>query len=86
MATITTVICILLPFVKAEVDIGGMLYPRASETREVVSLDGLWNFLTSPENDPLIGFRKYWYNDSLKNVSVNVKRIYIKFLITSFSY
>ncbi|XP_029160975.1 beta-glucuronidase isoform X2 [Nylanderia fulva] len=39
----------------------GMLYPRESESREVRSLDGLWDFIVSPEGDALKGFRERWY-------------------------
>lgn len=43
----------------------GMLFPRESETREVVTLNGIWNFALSPQNDPLVGFRQYWYKNDL---------------------
>lgn len=47
----------------------GLLYPRQSETREVYSLDGIWNFVASPENDLLAGFKEKWYKQELKKVS-----------------
>ncbi|XP_015111462.1 beta-glucuronidase [Diachasma alloeum] len=43
----------------------GMLYPRESETREVKSLDGLWDFAMSPSGDSLTGIRDQWYRDEL---------------------
>lgn len=46
----------------------GMLYPRQSETREILSLDGIWNFISSPNNDLLVGFREKWYKTQLKKV------------------
>ncbi|XP_050322534.1 beta-glucuronidase isoform X1 [Bactrocera neohumeralis] len=46
----------------------GMLYPRESETREVRSLDGLWNFVTSDEANPTQGVRDKWFNDDLSKV------------------
>lgn len=48
----------------------GILYPRASETRSTLSLDGIWNFAVVPENDQLIGFREKWYNKTLREVSI----------------
>ncbi|KAF5308074.1 hypothetical protein FQR65_LT06449 [Abscondita terminalis] len=45
-----------------------MLYPRESETREVMRLDGIWNFVLSPMNDPLVGFRNYWYKNDLSKL------------------
>lgn len=44
-----------------------LLYPRASETRDVVSLDGVWQFRTSPAGDPDIGFRDSWYSSRLSD-------------------
>lgn len=50
---------------------GGILYPRESETREVKSLDGIWNFrLSGP--DPLIGFKEKWYTKDLSKVGSTV--------------
>ncbi|KRT83641.1 glycoside hydrolase, partial [Oryctes borbonicus] len=50
----------------------GLLYPKASETRETVSLDGIWNFVASPLTDPLIGFRNYWYKRDLTTVDADI--------------
>ena len=47
---------------------GGVLYPRESETREVKSLDGFWNFRTSGA-DSLRGFTERWYAHDLAKVS-----------------
>lgn len=46
----------------------GLLYPRESETREVRSLDGIWNFLKSDEGNPTQGVRDKWYLDDLNKV------------------
>lgn len=51
----------------------GMLYPRQSETREVVPLDGIWNFVHSPEHDLLAGFREKWYKKELKKVCISLR-------------
>jgi len=49
---------------------GGALYPRESETREVKSLDGFWNFRTC-DADPLLGFSEKWFTQDLAKVSAN---------------
>lgn len=47
----------------------GLLYPRESETREVKTLDGIWNFLKSNETAPTEGIRDKWYLNDLSKVS-----------------
>lgn len=47
----------------------GILYPRESESREVKSLDGMWNFRLSLP-DPLIGFKERWYMKDLSKVFI----------------
>ncbi|KAI8035893.1 hypothetical protein M5D96_011324 [Drosophila gunungcola] len=42
-----------------------MLYPRESETREVRSLDGIWNFVRSDQANPTQGVRDEWYAKEL---------------------
>lgn len=44
----------------------GLLYPRASETRNVRSLDGIWNFVRSNTNDPSEGIREQWFLKDLR--------------------
>lgn len=46
---------------------GGALYPRDSETREVKSLDGIWNFRLSPQ-DPEFGINNLWHKSDLDKV------------------
>lgn len=41
------------------------LYPHESETREVKSLDGLWNFVRSPINRPQLGLDERWFERDL---------------------
>ncbi|XP_033215452.1 beta-glucuronidase isoform X1 [Belonocnema kinseyi] len=43
----------------------GLLYPRESESREVKSLDGMWDFLVSPAGHALKGYKEAWYADEL---------------------
>ncbi|XP_063917075.1 beta-glucuronidase-like [Zophobas morio] len=59
----------LLLQVKSETHHGGILYPRQSETRQVVSLDGLWNFVVPQANNPLQGFDEHWYKRHLKELT-----------------
>lgn len=47
-----------------EVHWGG-LYPRESPSREVRSLDGLWDFRLAPLHDPDKGFQDEWYSQPL---------------------
>lgn len=42
---------------------------RESETREVKSLDGIWNFVKSNESSPTEGIREKWYLNDLKKVN-----------------
>lgn len=46
----------------------GLLYPRESESREVRSLDGMWDFIASPPDDVIKGYRESWYTKSLSKV------------------
>lgn len=50
----------------------GGLYPRESGSREVKSLDGLWNFRLAPLHDPLQGFREEWFLRPLSKVSARL--------------
>ncbi|CAB3220697.1 unnamed protein product [Arctia plantaginis] len=43
---------------------GGALYPQATETRDLINLDGIWNFRKSP-SDPEVGYRGGWYEQDL---------------------
>ncbi|CAG7734111.1 unnamed protein product [Allacma fusca] len=44
----------------------GILYPQESESREVKSLDGIWNFRLAPRFQPDLGFQQAWYSASLE--------------------
>lgn len=50
----------------------GLLYPRESETREVKSLDGMWNFFKSDTNNPTQGIREKWFNESLSQIKTTI--------------
>jgi len=46
-----------------------ILYPVESESREVRTLHGLWNFKISPPSNQLIGFDEKWYTMRFETVS-----------------
>lgn len=47
----------------------GILYPRQSESRETLALDGIWKFAISNKSDQQKGFEEMWYQIPLHNVS-----------------
>lgn len=53
---------------RAAVSPGGMLFPRESESRDVRTLDGVWNFRLCPEEDPEQGSRERWFHQDLTQV------------------
>ncbi|XP_017090335.2 beta-glucuronidase isoform X1 [Drosophila bipectinata] len=50
----------------------GMLYPRESETREVRSLDGIWNFVRSDPANPTQGIRDKWFENDLSKIQSTI--------------
>ncbi|XP_031835054.1 beta-glucuronidase [Nomia melanderi] len=46
----------------------GMLYPRESESREMKTLDGMWDFVVSPTGDSLRGYKEAWFANDLSKV------------------
>ncbi|XP_037025172.1 beta-glucuronidase-like [Bradysia coprophila] len=56
------------------VHVDGLLYPTESETREVISLDGLWDFAMSDPNSPRQGLQEQWFGNELRNY-VNITKI-----------
>ena len=52
---------------------GGILYPRASESRELLSLDGIWRFSLANMSRQNQGFENRWFSKHLQEVlSLNV--------------
>ncbi|KAJ8681399.1 hypothetical protein QAD02_017186 [Eretmocerus hayati] len=47
----------------------GLLYPRESESREIKSLDGFWDFAVPPSHDVLKGHREEWYASGLSKTA-----------------
>lgn len=60
---------------KAQTSTGGHMYPRASETRDLRTLDGLWNFRKSP-TDPETGYRAGWFEQDLDKVMLTHVKSY----------
>ncbi|KAH9629447.1 hypothetical protein HF086_015777 [Spodoptera exigua] len=52
---------------KSQTSTGGPLYPQATETRDLRTLDGIWNFRKSPA-DPESGYRAGWFEQDLDKV------------------
>lgn len=50
------------------------LYPIATPTRDIKSLDGIWNFRLS--EDPILGFKEAWYEHDLEAVSIELIDFY----------
>jgi len=44
-----------------------LLFPQDSETREIKSLDGLWDFRLSPKSNPDVGFEEAWYANGIRS-------------------
>lgn len=61
-------IFVLLMISARDIRTDGLLYPRESETRELKSLDGIWNFVKSNETAPTEGIREKWYKHDLSKV------------------
>lgn len=52
----------------------GLLYPRESETREVMSLDGFWDFAKSDPKNPSEGIQEKWFSKDLRQ-SINITSV-----------
>ncbi|EDW79770.2 uncharacterized protein Dwil_GK17843 [Drosophila willistoni] len=50
----------------------GLLYPRESETREVRSLDGIWQMLKGEPHGPFLGVFEEWYRQSLRQTKLKL--------------
>lgn len=64
-------ICTFTCTILCDLHIGGILYPRETETRQLKTLDGLWDFVVQNVSTPFEGFNQKWYKTSLKTVSPN---------------
>lgn len=51
----------------------GILYPQVSETREKVSLDGLWNFIPANISQPLEGYLEHWYSRRFADLNTTIQ-------------
>jgi len=65
----SVMIYLLLIAIFDSCSIANVLYPVESESREVRTLHGLWNFKISPLTDQLVGFDEQWYSKRFEMVS-----------------
>ena len=65
----------LVGFALIDVINGGILYPRSSETREVLTLDGLWRFSIANKSEQDKGFIDQWFSKPLQQVIICLKLI-----------
>lgn len=49
----------------------GILYPRASESREVLTLDGIWKFTVANKSEQDKGFTEKWFSRPLEKVNTD---------------
>jgi hypothetical protein len=71
-------LCIVL-----DTSLSGILYPRESESREVIPLDGIWKFRISPTEDQEKGFRNKWFSTNFEEVNEEGRDIVLLCLPTS---
>jgi len=64
----TAMFLLLVTFVAPSLA-SNILYPVESESRELRTLHGLWNFKISPLSNQLIGFDEKWYAVRFETVS-----------------
>lgn len=62
----------LIVCVDFSVEAVGILYPRASESREQINLDGLWKFVVANKSDQNKGFIEKWYLKDLKHLKEEI--------------
>lgn len=60
---------LLLLATLAACSVENVLYPVESESRELRTLHGIWNFKISPQSDQMIGFDQKWYTQRFETVS-----------------
>ena len=63
---------------------GGILYPKNSETREVVTLDGIWRFAVANKSAQNQGFEEKWFTQPLHKVGIKYSHVEEHKLMTCF--
>ena len=63
-----SIVPILILLASVNVINGGILSPQASESRELLTLDGLWQFTTADRSQQNQGFVEKWFEKSLNEV------------------
>lgn len=56
-------------FITKDTRTTALLYPHESETREIKTLDGIWNFIKLNQTTPNQGILDKWYLNDLSKVS-----------------
>lgn len=56
-----------------------ILYPVESESRELRTLHGLWNFKISPLFNQMVGFEEKWYTKRFDTVSFCKNNLELKY-------
>lgn len=64
-----SIVPILILLASVNVINGGILSPQASESRELLTLDGLWQFTTADRSQQNQGFVEKWFEKSLNEVA-----------------
>lgn len=80
------ILSVFLHLCFADIHRGGILYPRESETRQVVSLDGLWNFALPNTSNPFLGFEHHWYKKDLREVSKFLNWYFSEFTLLNLNF
>ncbi len=74
-AGVVALLVVLLQLVSSqETTTDGLLYPRESETREVLSLDGMWDFAKSNPFNATEGLLEAWFANDLEE-SIAVRKV-----------
>lgn len=63
LLTTTTLITLVL-----NAHSSGILYPQRNPIRDLLSLDGIWNFALSEPNEYTKGYQEQWYLKKLKSI------------------
>lgn len=72
------VVCLLLSTTFVASSLENILYPVESESRELRTLHGLWNFKISPLSYQMVGFDEEWYTKRFETVSYCGNTNYVK--------
>lgn len=72
MVKLTEIVFFISFGIFVECSSANILYPVETESRELRTLHGLWNFKISPLTDQSVGFDNKWYTMRFETVSQNI--------------